>query len=450
MRSISLWRKLPLVAIPALAVLLAWPGVVQAQRFTGELSGTAVDESGAVFPGADVALINDASGAARRTVTNSDGFFAFSAVPAATYTVTITLQGFKTQEIKGITLRAGDSRSLRQISMGVATVAETVTVSAEAALTPLDSGEKSATLTAEQIENIPIVSSSAAELLRILPGMTPVTQGVTNRPGFTGEVIGINGNGEYQGGGGNNQSAIGNFSANGTRTQSLDITIDGAPAADPGCNCATSVNPNTEMTQEFKVLQSNFGADQAKGPNSMSVVSKSGGREYHGSVFAYFRDYHLNSNEWFGNKVGRERVQNKFVYPGFTFGGPLKQDKIFFFVGYEYYKQRLDTGFVKSWVPTQAMRNGDFSQVASVGSGGFVNTVPSGFPGGIIPPGQIDRGGQALLNTLPLPNAGSGRDRWLQLRGQPARRPAQPPGPGAHRLQPERQHEDVRALQPPA
>jgi hypothetical protein len=405
MRSISLWRKLPLVAIPALAVLLAWPGVVQAQRFTGELSGSVVDESGAVIPGADVALINDASGAARRTVTNSDGFFAFSAVPAATYTVTITLQGFKTQEIKGITLRAGDSRSLRQISMGVATVAETVTVSAEAALTSLDSGERSATLGAEQIENIPIVSSSAAELLRILPGMTPVS-GVNNRPNFTGEVIGINGNGEYQGGGGNNQSAIGNFSANGTRTQSLDITLDGAPGADPGCNCATSVNPNTEMVQEFKVLQSNFGADQAKGPNSMVVVTKSGGREYHGSVFTYFRDYHLNSNEWFGNKIGADRVQNKFIYPGFTFSGPLKQDKIFFFVGYEYYKQRLDTGFVKSWVPTEAMRNGDFSQAANLGlTGGFVNKVPTGFDGGIIPSSQFDPAGRALLNVFPLPNA---------------------------------------------
>src|SRR5262249_42117288 len=356
------------------------------------------------IPGADVMLANEASGAQRRTVSNAEGFFAFSAVPAATYTVTITIQGFKTHEIKGIPLRGGDSRSLRTVKLEVATVSETVSVTAEAALTPLTSGEKSATLVSEQIENIPIVSSSAAELLRILPGMTPSTQGVKNNPGFTGEVIGINGNGEYQGGGSNNQSAIGNFTANGTRTASLDITIDGAPGADPGCNCATSVNPNTEMVQEFKVLQSNFGADQAKGPNAMSVITKSGGREFHGSLFGYFRDYHLNSNEWFANKIGKERVKNKFIYPGGTLSGPRKQDKIFCFVGYEYYRQRLDTGFVKSWVPTQAMRNGDFSQAASVGSGGFVNTVPSGYPNGVIPSSQIDPGGQALLNTLPLPN----------------------------------------------
>jgi hypothetical protein len=394
-----------IVAAGALALILAWPAQSFAQRFTGELSGTVVDDSGAVIPGADVVLTNEASGAQRRSVTNSDGFFAFSAVPAATYTVTISLQGFKTYEVKSVGLRGGDSRSLRQVKLEVAAMAETVSVEAEVALTPLNSGEKSATLTSEQIENIPIVSSSAAELLRILPGLTPVTQGVTNRPGFTGEVIGINGNGEYQGGGGNNQSAIGNFSANGTRTQSLDITLDGSPGADPGCNCATSVNPNTEFTQEFKVLQSNFGAEHAKGPNAMSVITKSGGRQFHGSVFGYLRDYHLNSNEWFANKVGRDRVQNKFFYPGGTLSGPIKQDKIFFFVGYEYYKQRLDTGFIRSWVPTQAMRNGDFSAAPSVGSGSYVNTVPNGFPGGVIPPGQIDPGGRALLNLFPQPNA---------------------------------------------
>jgi hypothetical protein len=402
--SVSRMARLGIAALPVLVVLLALPASSYAQRFTGELSGTVVDDSGASVPGADVTLTNEASGAQRRTVSNADGFFAFSAVPAATYTVTIAIQGFNTHEIKGIPLRGGDSRSLRTVKLEVATVSETVSVTAEAALTPLTSGEKSATLVAEQIENIPIVSSSAAELLRILPGMTPSTQGVKNNPGFTGEVIGINGNGEYQGGGGNNQSAIGNFTANGTRTQSLDITIDGAPGADPGCNCATSVNPNTEMVQEFKVLQSNFGADQAKGPNAMSVITKSGGRDFHGSLFGYFRDYHLNSNEWFANKVGRDRVQNKFIYPGGTLSGPLKQDKIFFFVGYEYYKQSLDTGFVKSWVPTQAMRNGDFSGAAGVGSGGFVNTPPSGFPNGVIPSSQIDPGGQVLLNTLPLPN----------------------------------------------
>ena len=406
-------RTIALVALPVLLVLLALPGTTYAQRMTGDLSGSVVDESGGVIPGADVTVINEASKSVRRTVTNSDGFFAFASLPATTYTVQVSIAGFNTYEVTGIELRSGDSRSLRQVTLKVATVAETVSVSAEVALTPLNSGEKSATLTAEQIENIPIVGTSAAEVLRLLPGMSPLTNGTSNKPNFTGEVYGINGNGEYSGGGGNNQSAIGNYSANGNRGWALDITIDGAPGADPGCNCATSVNPNTEFVQEFKVLQSNFSAEHAKGPVAMSVISKQGGREFHGSLFAYLRDYHLNSNEWYANKIGADKVKNKFTYPGFTISGPLlipgtdfnkNRDKVFFFAGFEYFGQALDTGYVKSWVPTAEMRGGDFRNAAAVGSGGFVNTVPN-VGGGVIPGNLIDPGGQVLLNVFQQPNA---------------------------------------------
>jgi hypothetical protein len=389
--------------------------LASAQTFTGSLSGNLVDESGGVVPAAEVTLTNEASKDVRRTVSNADGFFTFAAVPPGAYSLRVVMGGFKTTERTGVQIRIGDSRTLGQIRLEVGGVAEELVVTSEAPIVPLNSGEKSATLTADQIENISIVGRSAAELLKILPGLTPVTVGAQNRPGFTGEVIGINGNGEYQGGGNNNQSAIGNFTGNGTRTTALDITVDGAPGMDPGCNCATSVNPNPEFTQEFKVLQSNFGAEHAKGPVTMTVVSKSGGRDFHGSVYTYLRDYHLNSNDWYANKIGSERVKNKFLYPGGSLSGPLlipgtdfnkDRNKVFFFVGFEYLKQRLDTGFVKSWVPTAAMRNGDFSGAAGLGlSGENVNQVPNGFDNGILPPGAIDSGGRVLMNLYPQPNA---------------------------------------------
>ncbi len=225
--------------IPVLALLLALPGTTYAQRMTAELNGTVVDESGGVIPGADVLLINEDSGVERRSVTNADGFFAFVAVPASTYTVQVALQGFNTYEVTGIELNAGDCRTLRDLPLSVATIAETVSVTAEVQLTPLNSGEKSTTLTSDVIENIPIVSSSAAELLRILPGMTPDNR-TKNSPGFTGEIIGINGNGETR-----RQARARSATSPPTapRRSSLDITVDGAPGADPGCNCATSVNP---------------------------------------------------------------------------------------------------------------------------------------------------------------------------------------------------------------
>ncbi len=403
-------------AVLALAVLLLLVPGARAQRITGDLSGTVADASGGVVPGANVALAHEASRATRRTVTNNSGFFAFAAIPAGTYTLTVTMPGFRTHEVTGIELQAGDSRTVRKIALELAAVAEVVSVSADVALTPLNSGEKAATLTGEQIQTMPVVGTSAAEVLRVLPGMTPMTRGnATNRPSFTGEVYGINGSGEYTGGWYNNQSAVGNFIPNGARLNTLDLTIDGASGNDPGCNCATSVNPNTEFVQEFKVLQSNFGAEHAKGPVALSFVSKQGGRDFHGSLFGQLRDYHFNSNEWYANKVGAERPKNVFVYPGFTLSGPLLvpgtsfnrgRDRAFFFLGFEYFRQRLDTGWVRSWVPTDAMRSGDFSQAASLGlSGAYVNAVPNGFPDGIVPQEAWDPGGKILLGLFPQPNA---------------------------------------------
>ena len=213
------------------------------------------------------------------------------------------------------------------------------------------------------------------------------------------------------------------------------------------------------MVQEFKVLQSNFNAEHAKGPVTMSVLSKSGGRDFHGTLYGYWRDYHLNSNEWFANKVGSDRVKNQFFYPGFNVGGPLiipgtgfnkNRDKVFFFLGYEYFKQRLDTGFVqvvgadpaRCAMATSATR-GDLGL-----SGGFVNRPPDGFANGVIPAGQIDPGGQALLNLYPMPNADpatTGGFNYVDnlLVDQNGTQLAR-----ARRPQRQRQHQDVRALQP--
>src|SRR4029453_13285805 len=147
----------------------------------------------------------------------------------------------------------------------------------------------------------------------------------------------------------------------------------------------------------------------------MSVLSKSGGREFHGTLYGYWRDYHMNSNDWFANKVGSDRIKNEFFYPGGNVGGPVvipgtdfnkNRDKLFFFLGYEYFKQRIDTGFVRSWGRPAAMRNGDFRGIQDLGlSGGDVNQAPAGFDSGVIPSGDIDPGGQVLLNLYPMPNA---------------------------------------------
>jgi hypothetical protein len=403
-----LQRFLRTTLIPVFVLAMALPAV--AQTLTGQLSGTVVDTSDAVLPGATVTLVNELSGDQRTTVTNEAGNFVFAAVQAGTYTIKVELSGFQPVETKGIVLRLGEKRNLTGIKLGVAGLSEQVAVTATTELAPVSSGEKSVAITGEQIQNIAIVGRSAAELLKILPGMAPTNGGSSGAPGFNGEIYGINGNGD-----GGKQSSIGNYSSNGTNQQALDIVIDGAHGSDPGCNCATSVNPNPDMVEEFKVLQANFGAENAKGPTTINVVSKAGGRDFRGSAYVYARNYKWNATEWFLNKVGSPEPENKFYFPGFNLGGPLlipgtdfnkNRDKLFFFFGYEYYKQDLDTGTLRSWVPTQAMRNGDFSDaayLAQLGTSG-VNKQPFAANGGHVPGNLIDPNGQILLNLLPMPN----------------------------------------------
>ncbi|HEY6990497.1 MAG TPA: carboxypeptidase regulatory-like domain-containing protein, partial [Bryobacteraceae bacterium] len=250
-----------------------------------------------------------------------------------------------------------------------------------------------------------------------MSGFAIVGTGTENRSNFSGEIIGINGNGD-----GGSQSALnGAYNVNGLPGNSLDITADGAHVSDPGCNCATPVNPNTDMIQEFKVLTSNFSAENSKGPAVISSVMKAGGRDFHGEAYLYARHYAMNSNDWINNRLNNPKPANKYFFPGGNISGPVlfpgsqfnhNRDKLFFFSGFEYYYQTLDTGLITATVPTTGMRNGDFSagELAKLGritASGAAPQVPSStlFPGGIIPTSQIDKSGQALMNLFPLPNA---------------------------------------------
>jgi hypothetical protein len=308
-------RLHPLLLLILLAALAVTPTL--AQQITGSLTGIVQDSSGAVVPGARVALINDASGVASRTETNEQGYFTIAGVFAGVYTLRVESDGFSALERPNVIFQPGDKRNLSDLVMQVGATTETVTVTGVMdVLTPVDSGEQSTTITAEQLKNLSVVGRSAAEFIKIIPGMAPTGAGLSNKPAFSGENIGINGNGD-----GGQQSALGYFSANGQRGNAMDIVTDGANTADPGCNCATPVNPNVDMMQEFKVLTGTYSAEHAKGPIVMNAVTKGGGKEFHGGLYYYMRDYRMNANEWALNRAGRPRPQSKYQYPGGNIGG---------------------------------------------------------------------------------------------------------------------------------
>jgi hypothetical protein len=397
-----------------------------AQGIFATLTGVVTDPSQSVVPNAKVVLRDVGSGSERQTVSNNEGFFTFASVPVGTYSLTIEAQGFKTHKETSIRLGGGDQRNVN-IALAVGGSAETVEVSATQDFTTVaeDSGEKSFTLEAKELQNFTQVGSNAAEYIKIVPGFG-INNGTSNKSSYRGTVVGINANGD----GGDSQSPLNNnFSYNGLPTNSLDITADGAHVSDPGCNCDTPVNPNSDFLQEFKVLTSNFSAEEQKGPVVITSVTKSGGNTYHGSAFFSARNHALNANDWLNNFSGIQQPANSFYYPGGSFGGPVPKilkNKLFFWTGFEYFHQTLDTGLLRATVPCSSMLGGDFSnssiqtcEGAKTAAGappnlvstnsrwtslnGANTTIPvcSGTPNGTC----IDPNMLALAKLYPAPNA---------------------------------------------
>jgi len=380
-----------------------------AQGIFATLTGIVTDPSQSVVPNAKVTLHDMASGSERQTVTNSDGYYTFASVPVGSYALVIEATGFKLHKEDQIRLGGGERRNVN-IELAVGGSTETVEVSGvqDFATAAVDSGEKSFTLETKELQNFTQVGSNAAEYIKIVPGFGINTSGMTgNKASYRGTVVGINANGD----GGDSQSPLNNnFSYNGLKNNSLDIVLDGAHVSDPGCNCDTPVNPNSDFLQEFKVLTSNYSAEEQKGPAVITSVTKSGGSTYHGSAFFYARDAALNSNDWLNNFNKNPKPGNKFYYPGGTFGGPVPKlkNKLFFFAGFEYFYQRLDTGLLTAIVPTSQEINGDFSAASIAAEGPKGNPLNSygttTFGGTQVPTAMIDPNMQALMKLYPAPN----------------------------------------------
>ncbi len=396
--------------LAAFVFLLVFCGrLVLAQGIFATLDGVLTDPTGAVVPNAKVNLIDAVSGSTRDTVTDSAGFYNFASVPVGSYNLTVSAGGFKDYKASNIALGGGEHRSVN-VALSVGTADQTVAVNAEnIALAVTDSGERSFALSTKELENFVQVGSNAAEYIKIVPGFS-VSNGTANHSNYTGQTVGINGNGDS-----GSQSPLNASSAyNGLPTNSLDIVSDGAHVSDPGCNCDTPVNPNADFLQEFKVLTSNFSAEDQKGPIVITSVTKAGGTSYHGSAFFTARNHVLNSNDWLNNNSGVKQPGNSYYYPGGTIGGPIvipglhfnkNHDKLFFFAGFEFFKQTLDTGLLRATVPTPGELTGNFSpeEVAKEG-----NITASGKAPGQLTNAAIAKfGGTTQLSPCAGPADGS-------------------------------------------
>ncbi len=242
------WRIVALIGI----ALFLMSGPLAYGQTTAQLTGTVEDASGGVIPDAQVTLIDESTGTSRTVPTNASGLYAFPALVPSSYTLKVSAKGFQAKQITGITLHAGDVRAIPAFNMPVGSESTTVTVSATSEMIPTENGQRTNVLDSKQIQNLVLVGRDTTELLKILPGATTVSSGLTqNSPAYNDLNVSVQ------------QSAVGNgININGAVNRGgTALLADGANIIDPG-NMASSVSIiNPEMTSEVSVQASNFGAD---------------------------------------------------------------------------------------------------------------------------------------------------------------------------------------------
>jgi len=393
---------------PLLLMALAFslfPSAGRSQT-TATISGTVQDPSGAVIPGAQVTLTNEATNASRMVESNGVGLYAFPSLEPGTYSLKATMKGFKSTQITGIALNAGDSRTVPALNLTVGTESQTVTITADQQMIPVENGSKINVLSSEDIENLALEGQDTTELLKVLPGATTVSGGLTQTsPQFSDLNITVQ------------QSAIGNgIDLNGAANRSgTALLSDGADIIDVGNNASSLSIVVPDFTAEVSVQASNFGAETPLGPVVVSTISKSGSANFHGDAFLNARNSVLNANDWQDNDTGTPQGSQAYYYPGGSFGGPVPytHKKLLFWGGYERWLQNQgNANHLSSYIPTSEMLTGDFStdnadNTTLCPQGFFQGNPPGGYPGGSW---CSDLGGTVLANgaataTLPTPGA---------------------------------------------
>ena len=348
------------------AIFLVLAATSAHAQSTASIYGTVKDPTGAVIPGAKVVATNEASKAQWHITSDGSGFFNIAAIPPATYSLSVSHEGFETWTVTGIVVHPGDSLSVPKIVLKLGETTVSVVVTAEKAGVTLNSPEHSTLITSAQINRLSTIGRDVSELVNILPGFT-VNGGTNVQNEGPGGIYGY----QTVGPGG---TQLGSLGSNGAAPQQglVNVISDGANVIDPGDMGGQVANVNMAQVQEVKVETANFSAAQPKGPIVINAVGKSGSSQFHGELYAYFKNSALNSNDWLSKYYGDSRPQFQYFYPGATLSGPVliphthfnRKKSLVFFVGYEYYDQNAPSALATAFVPTPAMIGGDLSTAA--------------------------------------------------------------------------------------
>ncbi|HXJ44632.1 MAG TPA: carboxypeptidase regulatory-like domain-containing protein, partial [Bryobacteraceae bacterium] len=367
---------------------------------TGTVSGTVQDPSGQVVAGAAITIVSDKTNQTTATKTNGAGAFSFIAVQPESYTLKVENAGFKGYERKNLVVTANERLALGDIQLQIGAVTDTISVEAQMAQVQTDSTEHSAVLTLKQLETLTARGRDVVSMLRTIPGVQ-----YQSDPDSVG--------GQY---------GTGTPSIGGTNSGTNILAVDGVVSNDQGTPNVFSSVTTMDAIGEVKVILNSYQAEYAgNGGAIMEVVTKSGGRDYHGSAYYYLRNEALNANDFFNNRTvnslgqGVPRPRYRYNTGGFTLGGPIyvpgkwnrDRTRLFGFYNLEQIVNSVP-GAVNSYtMPSALERSGDFSQTQDLSGAVIrVNDPNNGqqFAGNVIPQSRLNQSGLALMKILPLPN----------------------------------------------
>jgi hypothetical protein len=366
---------------------IAWlgkPPLVEAQFTRGAITGVVKDSSGAVIPGADVAVAEERTGSSVSVRSLGDGVYLAPQLLPGTYRITVQMQGFKSVTLSGLTLNAGATLT-QDVTLEVGATAESVEVSAQTNLVQTTNGQVGTTVQISHVLEMPLVDRDVHKLVNLVAGSFH-----------------------------NNDLRV---SIAGGRLQSALFQLDGVGNSIAGLrNVIADIRPPIDSLQEFKVETNNYGAEYGRTTGGvLNAVTKNGTNEFHGSLYEFLRNDKFDARGWGVDRLPPLR-RNNF---GGTIGGPVRKNRTFFFFNQDTLMERSAATLTYN-VGLSAWRQGNFSTAAR-DAGGRAEIVPiydpesgtgtflaplgsSPFPGNVIPASRLDPVAVKALSFVPAAN----------------------------------------------
>lgn len=374
----SAGTRAALVAVVLAVVTASVP--IHSQIVSGTIVGTVADSTGAVIPGVSVSATNTATGLVRAADSDAQGNFSLPQLPPGTYSLNASAEGFKSFEVTGITLLVEQTARV-DVQLEIGDVTEQIEVVAAGAVVQSETSSVGQVIDRERIVELPLNGRNFMQLANLSPGTAPAynrrSATITNQSGRPDLATHVSGG----------------------RGDANSFLIDGVESRNAWFN-SPAILLSVDAVQEFKVDRNMFSAEYGQGSGIVSLVSKTGGNELHGSAFEFVRNDSFDAANFFDNFFGRPKApfrQNQF---GATAGGPIAKNRVFFFGNWETLRSRRSRTLT-ALVPTPTQLQGDLSDLGEI----LEPFSKAPYPNSRIPADQLSSVTQNFIRYTPAPNA---------------------------------------------